>query len=229
VLRRPSSLEVRVPAYSRLSRSALLALAVPLIDAARRQRSEDLVLQAADTAELARLELEAALRGRRSAGLGLSAAVAAALAAEESLDRRIGALHRALDGLADLGDGPAEDLRDLLFPAGPRALTRAVGRAQVPEYTLLADGLAAESAHPALARLDPYPSALRADLLAFIAALSEKDGARDEARGAVLGLGEAGEALRAALQQLDRAVELVCGGVGSAGYRAWAGVSGGLG
>ena len=218
-----------MPAYSRLSRGALLAVAAPLIEAARRQRCEDLVVQAADTAEGARLELEAALRGRRSAGLGLGAAVVAALAAEESLDRRIFALHRALDGLAELGDGPAEDLRDRLFPAGPRALTRAVGRAQAPEYALLAEGLAAAAAHPALARLEPYPCALRGDLVAFIAALSEKDGARDAARGAAHSLGEAGEALRAALQQLDRAVELVCGGMASAGYRAWVGVSAGLG
>jgi hypothetical protein len=76
---------------------------------------------------------------------------------------------------------------------------RAVGRAQAPEYALLAEGLAAAAAHPALARLEPYPCALRGDLVAFIAALSEKDGARDAARGAVHSLGEAGEALRAAL------------------------------
>jgi hypothetical protein len=218
-----------VPAYARLSRSALLALATPLIEAARRQRSEDLVVQAADAAELARLELEGAVRGRRVATVDLTDAVRAALHAEASLDRRVSALHRALDGLADLGDAEAEALRDRLFPEGSRAVTRPSGRAQAPEYTVLADGLADAASDPALARLEPYPAALRADLLAFSAALSDKDGVRDERGNAVRDLGAAAEALRAALQGLDRAVELVCGGVGTTGYRAWAGVAVGLG
>lgn len=218
-----------MPAYSRLSRTALLSLASPLIASARRNRTEDLVLSAADGAELARLELEAALRGRRTAGVELSAAAAAALAAEDSLDRRIVALARALGGLADLGDAEAEQARDQLFPQGAVELVRRSGRAQVPEYTLLTDGLAALAEHPALARLSPYPAALRADLLGFIDALGDKDGAHDGASGAVRGLTEAAEALRAALQHLDRSVELVSGGVGSAGYTAWASAARGLG
>jgi hypothetical protein len=218
-----------LPAYSRRSRSSLLAVATPLIEAARRLRPEPLVREAADTADLARLELEAALRGRRSAGVDLSAAVAGALAAEASLDRRVLALARALDGLAELGDGDAEAARDQLFPAGARALVQPTGRAQVPEYTLLADGLAALRGDPALARLAPYPEALRADLLAFCAVLSEKEGVRSDARGAVVSVNGAAEGLRDALQQLDRAVELTCGGAGAPGYAAWAAASQGLG
>lgn len=218
-----------MPSYSRLSRTALLSVATPLVLSARRNRTEDLVLSAADAAELARLELEASLRGRRVAGVELSAAAAAAMAAEDSLDRRVVALSRALSGMADLGDGESEQVRDQLFPKGAGELVRRTGRAQVPEYTMLTDGLAALAEHPALVRLAPYPGALRADLLGFIDALGDKDGTRDGATGAVRGLVEAADGLRVALQHLDRTVELVSGGLNSEGYALWAGAARGLG
>jgi hypothetical protein len=218
-----------MPAYAKRSRPALLALATPLIDAARKQRAEATVHEAADAAELARMGLEDALRGTRLAGADLSDAARAALAAEGSLDRRVRGLHRALEGLAALGDGDAEALADRLFPAGSEPATRPAGRAQVPEYTLLSANLAANADHPALARLEPHPTALRADLGAFLDALRAKTDTHADRRAASGDAAAAAEALRDALQQLDRAVELAAGGPSTEGYRAWAAAAAGLG
>lgn len=218
-----------MPSYSRLSRSALLALAGPLIARARRCRSEAVVLAAADDAEAARIGLEGALRGRRFAGAAADGAAVEAELAERSLDRRVRALHRALDGLAELGDSEAEATRDRLFPSGTEAMRRRAGRAQVPEYRLLASGLHAYATEGALVRFAPFVGRLRGDLLRFVEAHSEPAADHSEATDAVRGVTEAAEALRAALLQLDRTVELVCGGTAEAGYQAWAEAARGLG
>ena len=221
--------ESPMPEYARRSRSSLLAVAAALAGAARRQRPEPLVQEAADAVDLARLELEAAVRGSRVARVDLSDAAQAALAAEASLDRRVSGLATALRGLAALGDGPAEAALDRLFPAGARAATVASGRAQVPEYQQLIDALDELAGDEALARLAPHPAALRADLAAFTEAVAGKDAVHDDTRTAVRSAADATAALRAALSQLDRVVEMHCGGVGTEGYQAWARAAVGLG
>jgi hypothetical protein len=218
-----------MPAYARRSRGSLLAVADALATAARHQRPEAQAQEAADAVDLARLELTAAISTTRAARVDLSGAARAALTAEASLDRRVGGLARALRGLAELGDGPAAAALTRLLPAGPRAATLPSGRAQVPEYRFLIEGLAELADHPALARLAPYPEALRADLAAFNAAVIGKDTAHHGSRTAQRSAAEATAALRAALSHLDRVVELHCGGTGTEGYRAWASAAAGLG
>ena len=107
-----------MPAYANRSRAALLAMASPLVAATRALLSSPAALDAARAVEEAALALDLEVSGRRAATSRLSAEVAAAIAREDSLDRRVAGLHRALDGLRAMGLGAAEDLLERLFPAG---------------------------------------------------------------------------------------------------------------
>lgn len=217
-----------MPAYTRLSRPALLAVATPLIAAARELFPSLVVRAAAQAAEDAAVGLDLELGGRRSASARLSAAAAAALAAEESLDRRVGALARALAALGDLGLPEAEDLHDQLFPQGHASLTERTGRAQAPAYAALAGALGDTADHPAAARLAPAHTALREDLLAWCEAVLAKDTVHREGAAAASHTAAATATLRAALQHLDRAVELEAGGPSAPLYTRWALVARGI-
>jgi hypothetical protein len=218
-----------MPAYTNKSRVSLLAMAGPLAAAAQRQRAEPAVLEAALAVEHAARALALELGGRRAAGQRLSAEAAQAHAIEASIDRRIAALHRTLDGLAGLGFGEAEALSDVLFPEGLSALIVPKGRAQVPGYRMLAATLAERRASPAAERLEPAISALHDDLVAFCEALATKDEAHDDRRSTAARAAEAAEALQRALLTLDRTIELLTGGPRSEAYLDWAAAARGLG
>jgi hypothetical protein len=210
-----------MPRFAAASRTRLLRLARPLAEAARRRFADPTVRAAADTVDATRDALARTLLGARPTQAALDAAVDEALDAEAGLDRRVVALGRALDALADLGDGPADTLSAILFPVRASTLTEPSGRPQAPAYTQLADALDAHADPPALARLAPHPATLAADLRAFADTLSERGALRDAALADAAAARDATEALRDALQHLDRAVALAAGGSASPAHRAW--------
>ena len=217
-----------MPAYGRLSRDGLTAVALPLLAAARALRPEPVVQAAAEAAEAAADALRGATLARQRAGGALRGAARSVRGQEAALDHQIVHLHRALAALAALGDAPAAEAQRALFPEGSRALTKPAGRAQAVHYQRLLRGIDGLGAHPALLRLAPYPATLRAGLEAFLVDLLEKD---DQHRGRSATASEARaatEALRRALQQLDLAVQLATGGPRTAAYAAWAAAAGGL-
>ena len=211
-----------MPAYSNKTRVALLAMAAPLVRSARALFTAPDLLAAADEAEAAAVELELLVNGRLSVGHALSGKAAEVGAAELSLDRRVGGLSRGLDGLADLGLREAEALRDALFPEGLAAVTGPKGKAQAPQYTLLAERLHSARDLPFALRLGDELGALRADLLAWVDDTLSKDDAHRGQRRAVADASAAAEALRLALQRLDREVEREAGGPRADAYLGWA-------
>lgn len=214
---------------SRKSRRSLLAVAPHLALAARAIFALPDVVHAADMVDLARIRLEMNQRGRQEQGELRADLVEASLAAEEGLDRRCGALFRVLDGLADLGEGDAEILRDLLFPEGAGAFVTPRGRAQAPFFARLADQLEAHATNPALVRLAPLPAELVADLRVYVNNLTVKETAHLETSSSIASTQAATEALRAALQELDLRCQLAGGGPKGAGYLAWRARGAGLG
>lgn len=218
-----------MPAYARRSRASLLSVAAPLSAGARALFPDPLVVGLADAVDAAVGALEVELGQRTDSAGRLSAEVLAARAGERSLDRRVGALSRVLDALADFGDGGAEALRLALFPGGARPVVSPEGRAQAAVYRALADRIAELEGHPGAARLQPELGELRADQAAWSAATLAKDDAHREGAARAAAAQAATEALRSALQRLDQAVELLAGGAASAGYAAWARAAQGLG
>ena len=179
-------------------------------------------LDAARAVEEAALALDLEVSGRRAATSRLSAEVAAAIAREDSLDRRVAGLHRALDGLRAMGLGAAEDLLERLFPAGLGTVIGPSGRAQVPEYQRLADALHDARDEAGAAHFAGLLPALRDDLRAYCAATLDKDEAHREGAARASGAAEAAAALKQALTHLDRVVELEAGGPTAALYQRWA-------
>jgi hypothetical protein len=211
-----------MPAYAHRSRAALLALTTPLVAAARELFTDPTVLEAAAAADEAAVALDLEVGGRRGATARLSAEASAVLEAEQSLDRRVAGLHRALDGLAALGIGAAEDLTEALFPAGLAAVVRPGGRSQVPEYQRLADAIHGALDTSGAAHFGPALAELRDDLRAWCAATLAKDATHRAGSTRAAGAAAAAEALKSALTRLDRTVELAAGGPRSALYERWA-------
>jgi hypothetical protein len=217
-----------MPAYAQRSRAALLAMSTPLVAAARELFTTATVLDAAAAAEEAAIALNLEVSGRLVVSARLSAEVAAVIEAEASLDRRVGGLHRALEGLIALGLGAAEDLKEQLFPAGLAAVTGPSGRAQVPLYSRLADSLTEAHDAPGAERLQPMLDELRDDLRAWCAATLAKDSTHRVGSTRAAGASAATDALRAALTRLDRLVELEAGGASGDAYQRWAMVARGI-
>jgi hypothetical protein len=218
-----------MPGFSTRSRPSLLAVAAPLSRAARELFTDAVALQAADAVDAAVVALELELGQRTDAVRAVSAEAARVAAAERSLDRRARALGRALDGLAGLGDGDAEDLHAALFPDGSRPIVAPDGRAQAAVYRALADRLRDLAGHPGGARIGAELRALQADLAAWSDEAIEKDGVHRGAAERAAAARAATEALRGALTHLSRAVTLAAGGPGADAYRAWAKAAQGLG
>jgi hypothetical protein len=218
-----------MPAYAQRSRAALLAMSTPLVAAARELFTAPAVREAADAAEEAAIALHLEVGDRLAVSARLSSEAAAVIEAEASLDRRIGGLRRALEGLIELGLGAAEDLDERLFPEGLPAVTGPSGRVQVPAYTRLADALADAHDAPGAERLQPMLDELRDDLRAWCAATLAKDTTHRAGSTRAAGASAATTALRAALTRLDRLVELEAGGTGGDAYQRWAMVARGIG
>lgn len=217
-----------MPAYANRSRAALIALTTPLVTAARELFTDPTVLDAASAAEEAAIALDLEVGGRRGATARLSAEAAAVLEAERSLDRRVSGLHRALEGLSALGLGAADELLEALFPVGLSAVIRPTGRAQVPEFRRLADGVHDALSLPGAERLEPMLSELRDDLRSWCAANVAKDSTHRLGSTRAEGASEAAAALKGALTRLDRCVELAAGGTRAPLYERWAMVARGI-
>jgi hypothetical protein len=211
-----------MPSYARLSRQLLLAYASPLIAAAARQFSDSVVHDACEAAADAAEALALATKDRQVISTRLSGRVSAVAAEEASLDRRVHALARVLDGLAELGLRAADELGLHLFPEGAGAVTRPQGRAQAPAYLRLAALLDEVHALAEEARVGPECATLAADLRAGCAAALDKDEAHERVSSGAQQAAAAADALRQALGHLDRAVDLVAGGQQSPRYQEWA-------
>jgi hypothetical protein len=129
----------------------------------------------------------------------------------------------ALDGLADLGLREAEALRDALFPEGLAVVIGPRGKAQAPQYTLLGRA-PAQRPRPALR---PAPRRRAERPARRPAGLGRRDpGQRRRAPRPAPGRwptpARAAEALRTALQRLDREVEREAGGPRADAYLSWA-------
>lgn len=218
-----------MPSYSHRSRAALLSMATPLVAAARELFSEPGVLSAATTVEDAAVALDLEVGGRRGLSARLSVEAAAVAEGEADLDRRVSGLHRALDGLAALGLDEAAALQALLFPSGLRVVVSPRGRAQVPEFSRLADGIGDALARPEAARLEPMLSGLREALRAWCAATLAKDSTHRAGSTSAASAASAADSLRAALMMLDRVVEVAAGGRQAPLYERWALVVQGIG
>ena len=203
------------------SRRALLDSAPALIAGARASTSDLAALEAADQADKALARLQELASERADAGSERAAQVAAALAQEDSLDRRARGLSDALTGLAALGLDGAEELRVALFPDGATAATAPKGRAQRGEYLDLAQRLGAHAGHPAGAPVAAFFAPLEADLRQFCAILDDKQAAHGAVGSAVEQAAEAAADLRAAIRRLGLVMAVALGGDETLAYRRW--------
>jgi hypothetical protein len=204
----------------RLSRAELLDFAPRFLAEARARFPAAGVAAAADRAQGALDALLSRLSEQARVAAEREQVVAAALEAEAGLDRRARALAQALEAHAELGVPEAGPLSRALFPKGAAALTRASGRAQVGEYLQLADGLRSSAGQPGLAPVAGAAAALEAELRAFSAALTDKDGHHRGVAEAVAEAREGSAALVAALEGVDFAVAAAEGGLKGPGRAA---------
>lgn len=211
-----------MPAYADKTRTALLAMAAQLVPLARDLCTDPSVIDAAREAEAAALDLELLIADRHSVSRAFAGHASGVSAAEDSLDRRVGALSRLVSALADFGVAEAEGLALDLFPDGLEAVIRPTGRAQVPLYVQLAERLGVAATRPVAARLEPELSALREDLLSFCSTTQARESSRASVASVLVQAAAATETLRRALTRLDREVERAADGVRGELYQRWA-------
>ena len=217
-----------MPQYSSRNRNSLLAVAAPLSRAARSLFSDAAVVSAADAVDAAAQQLDEERALQADARQRLREEGAQVLVDEASLDRRVGAIARALAALSDLGDTHAEALLAMLYPEGVGAISGWKGRSQAAVYRAFAARLRDGLALPGINRLSTEMTLLHDDLLAWIEAVLGRDDAAREQYSATKDAQAATDLLRDALAHLDRTVAWAAGGDTSDEYRAWARYSDGL-
>ncbi len=217
-----------MPQYSSRNRMSLLAVAEPLSRAARSMFSDAAVVSAADAVEAAAQQLDEGRASQADAKLRLQDERARVLADEASIDRRVGAIARALAALSDLGDTHAEALLAMLYPEGVGAISRAEGRSQAAVYRAFAARLRDALSLSGVNRLAPEMTLLHDDVLAWTEAVFGRDEAAREQYSATRDAQAATDLLRDALAHLDRTVAWAAGGESSDDYRAWARFGDGL-
>jgi hypothetical protein len=203
------------------TRKALLDSAPALIAGARAATADPGALEAADQADKALARLQEIASERADAGSLRAEQVAAALAQEAGLDRRVRGLADVIGGFAALGAPGADELGALLFPTGAAEVTRPKGRAQRGEYLDLAQRLGAHAGHPAAAAVAAHFGPLEADLRAFCAVLDDKQAAHGSVGATAQAAAEAAADLRAALRRLALVMAVALGGDDTLAYRRW--------